>query len=318
MNQLQSSFKSILPKVTVILVAFVLSLSVGTAGERLWDRSRVRPDNVALQFVPADAAETDRRLDEIREHLPRDRNQKPTIDPLSDANFRDALGRLLDFYSLGLVYYLEGERGDTASPFGLARQKPVDVYQTEHRDFVELMVAWGIHPPGGEIGGIVSILERLHDERALPILARLYFFDANDKLEGGDLVRARPAGNVHQPILLLTTNRKPELLSSLPRRDHRMWNKNFYDETRKWILANREFLLPNGVPKFANVQEAPFLDYIAKQEAALLAAPLEGANNESANERRDKMVAVWIGVGALLLLLLAWTIRNLRRKQQPT
>jgi hypothetical protein len=312
MNHLPSVLKMKLLKAGTILLTFLVTVSVGKAGERLWDRSRVRPDNVALQFVPADAAETDRRLDEIRELLPRDKKQKPSITPLSDANFRDALGRLLDFYSLGLVYYLEGEYGDTAFPFGLARQKPVDVYRKEHRDFVELMTAWGIHPPGGEIGAIVSILERLHDERALPILARLYFFEALPKLEDGDLIRASPAGNSPLPILRLVTNTKPELLSSLPKHDHTMWNKNFYDETRKWILANREFLLPNGVPKFANVQEAPFLDYIAKQEAVAPAASLAGTNSEATDGLRNVTVAVTIGVAALLFSLIAWIVR--RRK----
>jgi hypothetical protein len=290
------------------LIIFDLLRCCALAAER-WDLSRVPNDNAALQFVPPDAAKVERRFQEIRSQIPRDWDKKFETEYLSEPGVAEGLSRLIDFYALCQVYSLEAEKGANASPFAMERQQPALEYQKYLKDFEELTVKWKIGDTSS-LSSIARTLERIGDERALPLLARGFFFTGNTKMLGDDSWYSPPEASVWYHFYAIIRDKRPDLFATFPKLDQATRHKNYYDEVRKWILANKATLLPDGVPKFANVQEGPFLDYIAKQQAATLAAPLEGANNESANERRDKMVAVWIGVGALLFLLLAWIIRK--------
>ncbi len=284
---------------------------------RQWDRTVVSKDNIALQYVPLDAEQIYKRCQEVRSFQFEHRDRWSEIKLLSEPGMIDGLTRLMDFLCLASIYYLEGPEGDMNSSFGLARQKTKAVYTREQKDFEDLMIAWGMNPPNGFVGMFAEMLRRLEDERALPILARLYFFQADDKAIGDDSAIIKPAAYGHLPMFTLIRKTKPELLASLPKRDHTMWNKNFYDETRKWILANKATLLPAGVPKFANVQEAPFLEYIAKKEAAALANPQPedeyiGYNGIRTPENRRR---IFLGAAVLAGLLLLFVIARLVTKR---
>jgi hypothetical protein len=303
----------------LVFCILIVIQSAGMAAERLWDRSRIPKDNFALQYAPSNAAQIHFRLSAIRRQIPKDRNQKVEIDFLSEPGLSEGIGALLDFYCLGYIYFLEGEAGDGTSPFSLTHGKSQAQYRKEYDDFDRLSRAWGISYL--DLSGITSILERLNDERALPILARVFFFTAKYKPMGDDSGYPPPGSYAYLQMLNLLRDINQEQYATFPKADHTMWNKNHYDEIRKWILANKATLLPDGVPKIANVQEGPFLEYIAKKEAAERANPelmetYEPYNGVRTPENRRRILigaAVLVGVGLLFLL-----VRLIRKSAEHT
>ncbi len=305
------------PLINFILLALLFSSTKTVAAER-WDWSAIPKDNFALQFAPSNAAQIKRRLAEIRRQIPKDINQKVEMDFLSEPGLSEGICALLDFYCLAYIYFLEGEAGDGASPFSLTHGKSQAQYRKEYDDFDQLMRVWDISHL--DFSGITSILERLNDERALPLLARVFFFTAKYKPMGDDSGYPPPGSYAYIQMLNLIRDINQEKYAAFPKADHTMWNKNHYDEIRKWILANKATALPDGVPKFANVQEGPFLEYIAKKEAAALANPeaaeeYAGYNGIRTPENRRRIIlGAAILAGAVLLFAIA---RAIWKKAKP-
>ena len=150
----------------------------------------------------------------------------------------------------------------------------------------------------------------MNDKRAVPILARVFFFSAKYKPMGDDSGYPPPGSYASLEMLNLLRDINHEQYATFPKADHTMWKKNRNDEIRKWILANKATLLPDGVPKYANVQEGPFLEYIAKQEAAALGNPQPAEdyarpNGISTPENRRRNIVIGAVLLAVVLLLIA-------------
>jgi hypothetical protein len=296
------------------LAVVFLSESPAIAAKR-WDAAGLPKDNAALQFVPPDAAQVERRLWEVMSKIPHDRMQKFESDYLSEPGVVEGLGRLLEFYSLCYVYFLEAEKGSNTSPFAVEQKLSSAEYRKYARDFKYLTHHWKIDPITSLVH-LTDTLQRIGDERALQILARGFFFTGNTKPVGDDSWYSPPESWVESDFKYIIRKKRPDLYLTFPKHDHTTRHKDYYDEVRKWILANKATLLPDGVPKFANVQEAPFLEYIAKQEAAALANPqpveeYPGYNGVRTPENRRRILITLQIMGGILLL---WAVRLIWKK----
>jgi hypothetical protein len=314
----ESGMKTGLQSSTILLIILLVSGNKSIAAEQ-WDLSRVPKDNAALQFVPPDAAKVERRFQEIRSQIPRDWNKKFETEYLSEPGVVDGLARLVDFYALCHVYSLEAEKGANTSQFAMERQQSAAAYRKYLDDFDELRGKWKIGNTLS-LSSIAKTLERIGDERALPILARGFFFTGNTKPVGDDSCYLPPEHWVDYHFFALIRDKRPDLLATYPKNDHTTRHKNHYDEVRKWILANKTVMLPDGVPKIANVQEGPFLEYIAKKEAAERANPelmetYEPYNGVRTPENRRRILIGVAGLAGLVLLFFTAKMIGKRAKR---
>lgn len=226
------------------------------------------------------------------------------------------IGELMDFLAYAHILFLESkpdfEQSAHDKKFGITPQIGNAARAQAYADAHEIEQVFSLYA-GSTLGLLCEILDRTRDERALPLLSRMYFFYGPIYMMGNDSWYSDPGWIAHDSFRSLLYSVRRDLWEQMPKMKSTMDSSVYLDSVRVWILERKQSLLPSGIPVGANIQEAPFQQFLANEKLQHTAHATKPADPfKPADPSKPRYVTLIIIIAGLTLL----TVRTTKNREK--